>query len=74
MVRDSDDILAIGRTLTETFDARRLRDHIFFWKTLTNDSRMSKMIGGCVIEFKNEPIQSYKPTGYKFSHDKSQNR
>ena len=70
MVRDSDDILAIGRTLTETFDAGRLRDHIFFWKTLTNDSRMLKMIGGCVIEFKNEPIQTYKPTGYKFSHDK----
>ena len=31
---------------------------------------MLKMIGGCVIEFKNEPIQSHRPTGYKSSDDK----
>ena len=70
MVRDPDDILAIGKTLSETFNAGRVRDHIYFWKTLTNDCRMLKMIGGCVIEFKNEPIQSRRPPGYKFSDDK----
>ena len=40
------DIIAIGKAQSESFKAGQVKEHLNFWKTLTNDCTMLQMVGG----------------------------
>jgi hypothetical protein len=52
--------------------AGSLKHHKAFWKSITNDKKILKLISGYEIEFDSIPVQSSIPRPYKFPAEKSE--
>ena len=61
-----------GKTvkITTTTYAGKIKRHVDFWKSLTNDRNILKMVKACDIEFDAQPSQAKPPLPYKYSQDK----
>ena len=61
-----DATIDIGRKNATNFQAGRLRQHVEFWKTLTTDNNIIKMVLGAHIKLTDTVIQETKPVPYFF--------
>ena len=55
-----------GREDVRCFRAGKLRNHVDYWKSLTSDPQIIKMIKGTKIELERDVLQDIKPTPYVF--------
>jgi hypothetical protein len=68
----SEETIAPGMLPDTKCEAGRSKQHLPFWKSITNDSNILQLVHGCKIEFDSEPEQLELQTPYKFPQGKKQ--